>query len=168
MERAACSRASRGRPLAPQSHQPAPPRTDSVHTVCNEGVPSLLFSRTATPSHNHIDLLSLKAALFFSFFFIFLIMKVFARACTDCTEGEIASLVGIIRSRLGVFLQVRAALFVEILYSLSAKSGHRLCYSRCYAALAIIDHNAPVNTSHCNPHNLVICILSCYRTECEL
>jgi hypothetical protein len=32
--------------------------------------------------------------------------KVFVRACTDCTDGEIASLVGIARSRLGVFLQV--------------------------------------------------------------
>ena len=118
------------------------------------------YTRTTTSIFS-----SLKAALFFffSFFFIFLIMKVFARACTDCTEGEIASLVGIIRSRLGVFLQVRAALFVEMLHRLSAKSGHRLCYSRCYTALAIIDHNAcsrkhfTLQPSHpCNLHSVLL------------
>eukprot|EP00596_Hydrurales_sp_CCMP1899_P000436 CAMPEP_0119039688 /NCGR_PEP_ID=MMETSP1177-20130426/9301_1 /TAXON_ID=2985 /ORGANISM="Ochromonas sp, Strain CCMP1899" /LENGTH=993 /DNA_ID=CAMNT_0007003873 /DNA_START=91 /DNA_END=3072 /DNA_ORIENTATION=+ len=32
-------------------------------------------------------------------------MKVFVRACVDCTEGEIATLVGTVRNRLGVFLQ---------------------------------------------------------------
>jgi hypothetical protein len=32
-------------------------------------------------------------------------MKIFLRACSDCTEEDIAAMVGVIRARLGVFLQ---------------------------------------------------------------
>ena len=49
----------------------------------------------------------------FNLFFFIPLAQLFVRACKDCTEGEIASLVGIARTRLGVFLQVSIRAVVQ-------------------------------------------------------
>jgi hypothetical protein len=33
-------------------------------------------------------------------------MKVFVRSCLDCSEDSITALVGVVRNKLGIFLQV--------------------------------------------------------------
>lgn len=43
-------------------------------------------------------------------------MKVFVRACADCEEQDITAIVGVIRSKLGVFLQVTCARTFSCLY----------------------------------------------------
>ena len=53
-------------------------------------------------------------------YFISFHLQVFVRACSDCTEGEIASLVGIARNRLGVFLQVTPHEYKPMHYLISS------------------------------------------------
>jgi hypothetical protein len=47
--------------------------------------------------------------------FIHTAMKVFVRACMDCSEGEIATILGTIRKNIAVFMQVLLSSYFVLL-----------------------------------------------------